>query len=763
MNVLRLTALVLAAALALPQSAWALREQQAESDAGLEEIRLALLDQRDPARAAAAAVASQISNALSIPTPRAIPAAGLEEKGIDVAPEVFASLFDHTNLNPDATRADIQKTAQEAKERGYALVAVRPEHASWAAEVLQGSSVKVGPAIGFRLLTSKYDGTAATREQALARYDIPLYEKQNEIRDTVGSLRDTHPGVGVEIDFVINVKAMVEGDETYVKNEIASLIGFVRRLQRPGERITVKVIGENAFLSEAQKRKIYGWARQYRADFVKTSTGFAHAGATEEDLRLMREVVGPEMGIKPAGGVRTLADAVRVIRAASPAAITPDKIRLGASASLAIDDAYRAARSAGGLEEGRPHSWKRLIVGTAMFFALSWLGMTLCDHLADQQRYVLKEGSKAKAIDDYSGKIQAQGGDRSSSLLMVIGGIPPLDPESFLDITPKQIKIVQSLSPLQFGPGILYHGRSGLDQAIKEDELKGEMFFTRVGYQWATAEFDGKSKDPAIFLMPTETFNRYLRQGDAVLRINGDRKEGIIDPYPEIRVAVPLSDFSEIWVAEDTFRRYEGSADRKIQALLAQGKIKAVPGLKAEIPSEGDVDKRWDSPFSWIGRYVLQRNLLKEIPAFEKLSGKPSRGGLEEIALPPEVSAASWVVLTPATAEALSGLAWLGQGGAPLRVAVIVENDAQEARVRAELEEIGEALDLRGLINLSRANQTLGEAIVSVQVEAWAEAVEVLVVDTFQQLRELGRFLKIPDGSFRSWLEWVRRGLEQAA
>ena len=111
----------------------------------------------------------------------------------------------------------------------------------------------------------------------------------------------------------------------------------------------------------------------------------------------------------------------------------------------------------------------------------------------------------------------------------------------------------------------------------------------------------------------------------------------------------------------------------------------------------------------------------------------------------------------------LGDLAWLGRGGAPLQIGVIVENDVQEARVRAGLEETGVALTLRGIVNLSRPGQTLGEAIVSFQVRAWAEAIEVFVVERFEQLRDLGRFLKIPEISLRSWLEWLQRHLEQAA
>ena len=136
--------------------------------------------------------------------------------------------------------------------------------------------------------------------------------------------------------------------------------------------------------------------------------------------------------------------------------------------------------------------------------------------------------------------------------------------------------------------------------------------------------------------------------------------------------------------------------------------------------------------------------------------------GLEEIALSPVVSARSLVVLTPDTLGVLPALAELGRS-APLQVAVIVDTAAQEAWIRAGLEEAGGALALRGMINLSGTGQTLADAIVMFQVEAWAEDIQVYVLRNWEQLRRLGRFLGIPTVSFRSWLIWVQRRIEQAA
>lgn len=180
----------------------------------------------------------------------------------------------------------------------------------------------------------------------------------------------------------------------------------------------------------------------------------------------------------------------------------------------------------------------------------------------------------------------------------------------------------------------------------------------------------------------------------------------------------------------------------------------------AEFDASDPIEISADRVFPASDEETTEQLILLSRVAHRELS---STAGLEEISLPAQISGNSLVVLTPATADALGGLAWLGRGGAPLQIGVIVADDAQEARARAGLEEAGGALALRGIINLSDTGQTLGEAIVTFQVKAWAEAIEVFVVEKFEQLRGLGRFLNIPDISFRSWLNGVQRRLEQAA
>jgi len=187
--------------------------------------------------------------------------------------------------------------------------------------------------------------------------------------------------------------------------------------------------------------------------------------------------------------------------------------------------------------------------------------------------------------------------------------------------------------------------------------------------------------------------------------------------------------------------------DLRYEEALAQGGYR--PG---EAPP--DVEKLFDDQTAeWLA--ALRTADEAETP----------QAGMEEVALSPEVSADHVVVVVPAMAEALGYLVRLGQGGAPLRVAVIVRDDAQESRVRAVLEEAGQALSLFGISNLSRTGQTLEQSIVDFQVQAWSRAnpMEVFVLDSLKQIRALGPFLKIPSISFRSWREWVEMGLSEAA
>lgn len=211
--------------------------------------------------------------------------------------ENIASLIDHTLLKADATRDQIIALCKEAKEFTFASVCVNPAWVSTAAEQLKGSPVKVCTVIGFPLGAS----TAET--------------KAFETKDAISKGAE-------EIDMVINIGALKSGDTETVKNDIAAVVEAAK-----GHAI-VKVIIETSLLSDEEKRAACELSKAAGADFVKTSTGFSTGGATVEDVRLMRGTVGPEMGVKASGGVRSLDDLNNMVEAGAT--------RIGASSGVQI-------------------------------------------------------------------------------------------------------------------------------------------------------------------------------------------------------------------------------------------------------------------------------------------------------------------------------------------------------------------------------------------------------------------------------------------
>lgn len=216
----------------------------------------------------------------------------------------IASLIDHTLLKPEATDIDIRKLCAEARKYSFASVCVNPYWVPLVAAELKGSPVKVCTVVGFPLGATSTEAKRAETESALR----------------VGAQ---------EIDMVINVGALRSGDWDAVKNDIEAVAEASHR----GGAI-VKVILETALLDDKQKAVACTLAKLAGADFVKTSTGFSTAGATAHDVALMRLVVGPAMGVKASGGIRTLED----LRAMAAAGAT----RIGASASVKIVEAAKA-------------------------------------------------------------------------------------------------------------------------------------------------------------------------------------------------------------------------------------------------------------------------------------------------------------------------------------------------------------------------------------------------------------------------------------
>jgi deoxyribose-phosphate aldolase len=213
----------------------------------------------------------------------------------------IARLIDHTLLRPNATREEIGKLCAEARQHGFASVCVNPYWVSAAALELAGSPVAVCTVVGFPL------GASVTEAKMI----------ETDIAVRCGAR---------EIDMVLNVGALRSGDLDAVKRDIRGVVEVARN----GGAL-VKVILETAFLDDAQKRAACLVARDAGAAFVKTSTGFGPAGATVHDVELMRATVGPEMGVKAAGGIRTLEQVKEMVAAGAT--------RIGASAGVAIVEA----------------------------------------------------------------------------------------------------------------------------------------------------------------------------------------------------------------------------------------------------------------------------------------------------------------------------------------------------------------------------------------------------------------------------------------
>jgi len=209
----------------------------------------------------------------------------------------IAAWIDHTLLKPNATIENINQLCGEAKENNFATVCVNPVYVSRCYDLLNGNSSKVCSVIGFPL------GASTT---------------EIKIKETIYAIQDG----ASEIDMVIDIGAMKSGDYQKVFGEIVEINNALA-----GKAI-LKVIVENCYLDRKEKIIASILCKQANVGFIKTSTGFGPSGATVQDVELMRRIVGPDIGVKAAGGIRTYADAMAMINAGAN--------RIGASASLAI-------------------------------------------------------------------------------------------------------------------------------------------------------------------------------------------------------------------------------------------------------------------------------------------------------------------------------------------------------------------------------------------------------------------------------------------
>ncbi len=205
--------------------------------------------------------------------------------------------IDHTMLKANATRADIEKLCQEAKQHEFASVCVNTCFVPLAAELLEGSEVKVCCVVGFPL------GAMSTPAKA--------FEAQWAVEHGAQ-----------EVDMVLNVGAMISGEEEIVLRDIEAVV------QAAHPKAIVKVILENCLLNDEQKIRACKLCVQAGAEFVKTSTGFSSGGATVEDVALMKRAVDGRAKVKAAGGIRTRQQALAMIEAGAD--------RIGASAGIAI-------------------------------------------------------------------------------------------------------------------------------------------------------------------------------------------------------------------------------------------------------------------------------------------------------------------------------------------------------------------------------------------------------------------------------------------
>ncbi|KXG43173.1 deoxyribose-phosphate aldolase [Tepidibacillus decaturensis] len=209
----------------------------------------------------------------------------------------LAKMIDHTLLKPEATEEMIDKLCLEAKENEFVSVCVNPFWVKRSFQQLKDTNVKVCTVIGFPL-------GATTKE-------VKVFETKKAIEDGA-----------TEVDMVINIGALKSKQYDIVEEDIKAVVEAAKG------KALVKVILETGLLTNEEKVKVCEISKKAGADFVKTSTGFGHGGATYEDIKLMRQTVGREMGVKASGGVRDFEGAMKMIEAGAT--------RIGASSGIAI-------------------------------------------------------------------------------------------------------------------------------------------------------------------------------------------------------------------------------------------------------------------------------------------------------------------------------------------------------------------------------------------------------------------------------------------
>ena len=217
--------------------------------------------------------------------------------------KTLAGMIDHTNLKAFATEKDFEKLCQEAKEYHFAMVAINPYPVAFCKSILKDTGVHVGAAIAF----------------PLGQTDI-----ESKVAETLQAISDGAD----EIDYVLNIGKLKEGNTEYIRKEMQAITSVCRE-----RGIICKVIFENCYLTKEEIRLAAEIAREVRPDFIKTSTGFGTSGVTYEDVKLMKDTVGDLVKVKAAGGIRSLEDALKMIEAGAE--------RIGTSSGIKIVEELR--------------------------------------------------------------------------------------------------------------------------------------------------------------------------------------------------------------------------------------------------------------------------------------------------------------------------------------------------------------------------------------------------------------------------------------
>jgi len=216
----------------------------------------------------------------------------------------LANMVDHTLLKADAKKAAFEKVCQEADDYGFKMVAINSAPVAFCKELLKESPVHIGAAIGFPLGQT----TIATK----------VFEATEAIKNGAD-----------EIDYVINIAELKEGNSAYIEQEMTEIVSVCQ-----ANNVLSKAILENCYLTDDEKITVCEIAKRVKPNFVKTSTGFGTGGATIEDVRLMKETVGADVKVKAAGGIRDFATAKAMVEAGAE--------RLGTSAGIQIINEYKA-------------------------------------------------------------------------------------------------------------------------------------------------------------------------------------------------------------------------------------------------------------------------------------------------------------------------------------------------------------------------------------------------------------------------------------